>query len=84
MKVVEELLPRISSLLVVEMNTGQMLEDVRLTVQGRVPVEFYGRLGGVVPFPGEILREIERVAAKKGAADADPRRSWYDRITAAV
>ena len=32
-----------------------MLEDVRLAVKGRVPVEFYGRLGGVVPFPDEIL-----------------------------
>ena len=44
------------------MNIGQMLDDVRLAVQGRVPVEFYGRLGGVVPFPDEILSEIQRIA----------------------
>ena len=41
---------------------GQMLEDVRLAVKGRVPVEFYARMGGVVPLPDEILREIERTA----------------------
>ncbi len=50
--VLDGLVQRVSGILVVEMNTGQMLEDVRLVVQGRVPVEFYGRLGGVVPVPG--------------------------------
>jgi 2-oxoglutarate ferredoxin oxidoreductase subunit alpha len=79
----EELIPRIAGLLVVEMNTGQMLEDVRLTVQGRVPVEFYGRLGGVVPFPAEILSELKRVmGAHQTAAQADPRDAWFDRVTA--
>ena len=52
--VIEQLATRVSAFLVVEMNTGQMLDDVRLAVKGRVPVEFYGRLGGVVPFPDEI------------------------------
>ena len=42
------------------MNTGQMLDDVLRTTAGRLPVEFYGRLGGVVPFPDEILDEIRR------------------------
>ena len=83
-KVVEELASRVQGLLVVEMNSGQMLEDVRLTVQGRVPVEFYGRLGGVVPFPGEILREIHRVVAAKGKVETDPRQAWYERMTAAA
>ncbi|MCC6192485.1 MAG: 3-methyl-2-oxobutanoate dehydrogenase subunit VorB [Anaerolineales bacterium] len=46
--------------LVVEMNSGQMVEDVRLAVEGRVPVRFFGRMGGVVPYPDEILAEIER------------------------
>ena len=50
-------------MLVVEMNSGQMLEDVRLAVRGRVPVEFYGRLGGVIPFPDEVLGEIRSLAA---------------------
>ena len=51
------------------MNTGQMLEDVRLAVKGRVPVEFYGRLGGVVPFPDEILSEIQRMASANPSLD---------------
>lgn len=81
-KAVEELIPRINGILVVEMNTGQMLEDVRLAVQGRVPVEFYGRLGGVVPFPDEILREIDRVLAGKGRAEVNPRTAWFERMMA--
>ena len=64
------------------MNSGQMLEDVRLAVQGRVPVEFYGRMGGVVPFPDEILGEIKRVASSKLSVDLNPREAWYERIMA--
>jgi len=45
--------------LVVEMNSGQMVEDVRLAVNGRAPVKFYGRMGGVVPLPDEVLGVIE-------------------------
>jgi 2-oxoglutarate ferredoxin oxidoreductase subunit alpha len=80
----EELVPHVSSILVVEMNTGQMLEDVRLVVQGRVPVEFYGRLGGVVPFPAEILGEIGRLIDGKASPQANPRQSWFERMTAAA
>jgi 2-oxoglutarate/2-oxoacid ferredoxin oxidoreductase subunit alpha len=47
--------------LVVEMNAGQMLDDVKLAVGGRVPVHFYGRMGGVVPLPDEILAVLERL-----------------------
>jgi 2-oxoglutarate ferredoxin oxidoreductase subunit alpha len=79
---IEQLVKRVQGFLVVEMNTGQMLEDVRLAVQGRVPVEFYGRLGGVVPFPGEIMNEIERVIAAKGRVEPDPRQAWYERMVA--
>jgi 2-oxoglutarate ferredoxin oxidoreductase subunit alpha len=46
------------ALLVVEMNAGQMLEDVKLCVPDR-PVAFYGRMGGVVPMPDEIFAAIE-------------------------
>ena len=42
------------SVLVVELSTGQMVEDVRLAVNGRAPVEFYGRVGGNVPTVEEI------------------------------
>ena len=45
----------------VEMSMGQMVDDVRLVVNGKVPVEFYGRTGGVIPTPKEILREIVRI-----------------------
>ena len=48
-------------LLVVELNAGQMLEDVRLAVQDKVPVTFYGKMGGVVPLPEDILEEIKRL-----------------------
>jgi 2-oxoglutarate ferredoxin oxidoreductase subunit alpha len=48
-----------NAFLVVEMNAGQMVEDVRLSAGGQVPVQFYGRTGGVVPVPEEIYREIK-------------------------
>jgi len=54
-----ELADQVAGILVVEMNAGQMVEDVRLAVEGRVPVEFYGRMGGIVPMPDEILQAIE-------------------------
>lgn len=41
--------------LVVELNAGQMIEDVRLAVNGRVPVHHFGRMGGIVPNPTEVL-----------------------------
>jgi 2-oxoglutarate ferredoxin oxidoreductase subunit alpha len=65
---ISELADRIEGCLVVEMNAGQMLEDVRLAVGGQIPVGFYGRMGGVVPMPDEILAAIEdeytRIAAR--------------------
>ncbi len=51
---------RCRSVLVVEMSTGQMVEDVRLALEGRVPVDLYGRVGGNVPQIEEIL---DRLAA---------------------
>lgn len=47
--------------LTVEMNAGQMVEDVRLAVNGKVPVHFKGRMGGMIPTPEEILEELERI-----------------------
>jgi pyruvate/2-oxoacid:ferredoxin oxidoreductase alpha subunit len=49
----------VEKLLVVELSNGQMLEDVRLAVEGRRPVEFYGRVGGNVPSVEELLAKIE-------------------------
>lgn len=45
--------------LVVEINAGQMIEDVRLAVNGEVAVEHFGRLGGIVPEPEEIVNAIK-------------------------
>ncbi len=76
----DQLTGQARAFLVVEMNTGQMLEDVRLAVRGRAPIEFYGRPGGVVPFPDEILSEIQRVHSDRLPAAADPRASWLTRM----
>jgi len=77
---IEQLVGRVSGFLVTEMNSGQMLEDVRLAVKGRVPVEFYGRMGGVVPFTEEILHEIERITTSQLSVTANPREEWYERM----
>jgi 2-oxoglutarate ferredoxin oxidoreductase subunit alpha len=52
---IEELSKQVKGIQVVELNAGQMIEDVRLAVEGRVPVYHFGRLGGIVPSPTEIL-----------------------------
>ena len=44
--------------MVVEMSTGQMVEDVRLAIAGNVPVEFYGRCGGYVPSVEEVYVQL--------------------------
>lgn len=77
---ISELSKQASSFLVVEMNAGQMLADVRLAVAGRVPVEFYGRMGGIVPFPDEILNEIYRVSKEPVPLEGDPRLRWLQRV----
>lgn len=77
---ITELAKNAQAFLVVEMNSGQMLEDVRLAVAGKAPVEFYGRMGGIVPFPDEILSEIRRVAHEPLVPTADPRLSWMERV----
>ena len=48
-------------LLVVEMSMGQMVDDVRLACECKVPVEFYGRTGGIIPTPKEVLDEIKKL-----------------------
>jgi 2-oxoglutarate ferredoxin oxidoreductase subunit alpha len=50
---------RVKGFQVVEMNAGQMVEDVRLAVNGKVPVEFLGRMGGIIPSVDEILQALE-------------------------
>jgi 2-oxoglutarate ferredoxin oxidoreductase subunit alpha len=76
---VSELVDRAKAFLVVEMNAGQMYEDVRSAVRDRIPVEFYGRMGGIVPFPDEVLGEIRRIA-HEGIPEGDPRQRWLNRL----
>jgi 2-oxoglutarate ferredoxin oxidoreductase subunit alpha len=60
--VIAETAARVKAILSVEMSTGQMVEDIRLAVNGRCPVHFYGRTGGMVPTPAAIFDEIRRYA----------------------
>jgi 2-oxoglutarate ferredoxin oxidoreductase subunit alpha len=50
-----------SKLLVFELNAGQMLDDVRLAVHDSVPITFFGKTGGVVPLPEDVLEQIQRL-----------------------
>ena len=65
-RAIEAVVPTAKAFLDVEMNMGQMVEDVRLAVAGRVPVEFYGRTGGVIPNPDEVLAAIVALNEKVG------------------
>lgn len=48
-------------MLVLEMNAGQMVHDVRLAVHDRIPVHFYGRMGGVIPMPDEVAQKVHEL-----------------------
>lgn len=52
---ISRLADRVKGMMVVELNAGQMIEDVKLAVEGRVPVYHYGRMGGVIPNPQEVF-----------------------------
>ena len=66
-----ELAQQVRGMLVVEMNAGQMLEDVRLAVEGHCPVEFYGRMGGSIPLPDEILPELGKLDAETSPSEEE-------------
>lgn len=57
-KIISELSHRVKGILVVELNAGQMIEDVRLAAESRVPIFHYGRMGGNVPNPQEVLDQM--------------------------
>lgn len=63
-KPLAKLASQVESMLVVEMNAGQMVEDVALSVNGKCPVHFKGRMGGMIPSPEEVLDEINRILDK--------------------
>jgi 2-oxoglutarate ferredoxin oxidoreductase subunit alpha len=59
---IAELAERVKGILVVEMSAGQMIEDVKLSVEGRCPVHFYGRMGGFVPLPEDVLKALRETS----------------------
>lgn len=59
-KAIQDLIGNIKGILCVEMSAGQMVEDVRLAVEGKVPVEHYGRMGGIVHSPQEVFEALEQ------------------------
>jgi len=58
-KQIARLAPHLKGILVVEMNAGQMIEDVKLSVCGKIKVEHYGRMGGIIPVPDEIVENLK-------------------------
>ncbi len=60
-KEIAELSHRVKGILTVEINAGQMVFDVRAAVEGRVPVNHFGRLGGIVPSPDEIVEALDKL-----------------------
>lgn len=51
---------KVKGILVVEMSAGQMIEDVKLAVEGRAKVEHFGRYGGVIPSPSEVVEALKK------------------------
>jgi 2-oxoglutarate ferredoxin oxidoreductase subunit alpha len=56
---------KVNFYLCLEMNAGQMVEDVRLAVNGKKPVYHYGRMGGIIPTPEEVLNNVEQLLEKQ-------------------
>jgi 2-oxoglutarate ferredoxin oxidoreductase subunit alpha len=60
-RALEGLIAQTETFLCVEMSMGQMVDDVRATVEGRRPVQFWGRAGGVVPTVEEVIHKVKEV-----------------------
>jgi 2-oxoglutarate/2-oxoacid ferredoxin oxidoreductase subunit alpha len=58
--ILNKLADQVKGMLVVELNAGQMIEDVRLAVNGKVKVAHYGRMGGIIPSPEEVEENFEK------------------------
>jgi len=68
---IAELAGRVRGILVVELSLGQMVEDVRLAVEGRCPVRFLGRSGGIVITPDEMLAAVQALAGHSPATASE-------------
>lgn len=60
-KAIVKNIKNVKAFLCVEMSMGQMVDDVRLAVNGRKPVHFFGRTGGIIPTPAEVFHEIKKL-----------------------
>jgi 2-oxoglutarate ferredoxin oxidoreductase subunit alpha len=58
---IRELGKKVKGMLVVEMNAGQMIEDVKLSVGCNLKIEHYGRFGGIIPAPDEVVRALKQI-----------------------
>ena len=82
-----EVAPRLRAIVVLELSAGQLVEDVRLAIEGRTPVFFHGRTGGMVPTPGEVVDVVRRAwaltapAIQRTAGDARPARGKPDQYS---
>jgi 2-oxoglutarate ferredoxin oxidoreductase subunit alpha len=63
-KRLSELSSNVKNVLTVEMSYGQMVEDVKLAVEGKADTPFFGRSAGVVPTPAEILEAIKKIVRR--------------------
>ncbi|MCB0806350.1 MAG: 3-methyl-2-oxobutanoate dehydrogenase subunit VorB [Bacteroidales bacterium] len=63
-KELHEMAGQVKGILSVEMSAGQMIEDILLAVEGKVKVEHYGRMGGIIPAPGEVVDALEQKIVK--------------------
>lgn len=68
---VRNLTQKVEGILVAEMSSGQMVEDVRLGVEGRVPVSFHGRMGGIIPSPEEVVQALDGLVKNDVAQKAE-------------
>lgn len=59
-KPINQLFPQLKGVVSVEMSCGQMVEDVQLAVECKIPVKHYGRVGGMIPTPEDIVEQIKK------------------------
>ena len=83
-KLVNDLADRVKGFLVVEMSNGQMLDDVISITARRVPVEFYGRMGGMVPYPDEITNAINDMVNGEHDVNVNGRAKWLAKMRETV
>jgi len=63
-EIIKDYSKKVKAFMSVEMNVGQMVEDVKLAVECKIPVEQYGKVGGIIPSPEEIIAKVEALLKK--------------------